>query len=75
MRMPAASCELAGVPLCIVSVEDLILSKLDWSRESRAEQRRRDVKMLLEVPLDSGYLAEWAARLGLARLLKEAQDE
>ena len=69
------SVELAGVPLWIVSVEDLILSKLDWSRESRSEQQRRDVKMLLEVPLDSGYLAEWAARLGLAQLLKEAQDE
>ena len=28
--------EFAGIPLWIVSVEDLILSKLEWSRESRS---------------------------------------
>ena len=69
------SVELAGVPLWIVSVEDLVLSKLEWSRESRSEQQRRDVKMLLEVPLDRAYLNEWAAHLGLAQFLKEVQDE
>ena len=67
--------DLAGVPLWIVSAEDLILSKLEWSRESRSEQQRRDVKLLLETPLDRAYLDEWAARLGLAQMLKEAEDE
>jgi len=67
--------ELAGVPLWIVSVEDLILSKLDWSRDSRSEQQRRDVGLLLEAPLDRAYLDEWAARLGLDGLLKEAENE
>jgi hypothetical protein len=67
--------ELAGVPLWIVSVEDLILSKLEWSRESRSEQQRRDVGLLLEAPLDRVYLDEWAARLGLDGMLKEAGNE
>jgi predicted nucleotidyltransferase len=67
--------ELAGVPLWIVSVEDLILSKLEWSRESRSEQQRRDVGLLLQAPLDRVYLDEWAARLGLDGLLKEAGNE
>lgn len=67
--------ELAGVRLWIVSVEDLILSKLEWSRESGSEQQRRDVKLLLEAPLDRAYLDEWAARLDLGRLLKEAGNE
>jgi hypothetical protein len=67
--------ELAGVPLWIVSVEDLILSKLEWSRESRSEQQRRDVGLLLDAPLDRAYLEEWAARLGLDRLLKEVENE
>ena len=67
--------ELAGVPLWIVSIEDLILSKLDWSRESRSEQQRRDVGLLLEAPLDRAYLDEWAARLGLDGLLKDAGNE
>jgi hypothetical protein len=67
--------EFAGIPLWIVSVEDLILSKLEWSRESGSEQQRRDVRLLLEAPLDRAYLDEWAARLGLDGLLKEAENE
>ncbi len=67
--------ELAGVPLWIVSIEDLILSKLEWSRESRSEQQRRDVALLLKVPFDEAYLGEWAGRLGLEVLLKEAVNE
>lgn len=67
--------ELAGVPLWIVSVEDLILSKLEWSRESRSEQQRRDVKLLLGTPLDSAYLNLWATQLDLARWLMEIGHE
>jgi hypothetical protein len=60
--------------LWIVSVEDLILSKLEWSRESGSEQQRRDVALLLKAPLDGAYLDEWAVRLGLSGLLKEAEN-
>jgi len=67
--------ELAGVTLWIVRVEDLILSKLDWSRESRSEQQRRDVALLLDAPLDRAYLNEWVGRLGLEGLLKEVENE
>lgn len=67
--------ELAGISLWIVSVEDLILSKLEWSRESRSEQQRRDIGLLLEVPLDRAYLDEWAGELGLEGLLKEVENE
>jgi len=61
--------------LWIVSVEDLILSKLEWARESRSEQQRLDVGQLLETPLDRGYVDEWAARLGLEGLLKGVENE
>lgn len=67
--------DLAGVSLWIVSVEDLILSKLEWSRQSRSEQQRRDVKLLLETALDRAYFTEWVARLGLAQTLSEVEDE
>jgi hypothetical protein len=67
--------ELAGIALWIVSVEDLILSKLEWSRESRSEQQRRDVRLLLETPLDRAYLDQWVAHLGLDEWLREVRDE
>ena len=56
-----------------VSIEDLILSKLEWSRESRSEQQRRDISLLVEAPLDRAYLDEWAASLELDGLLKEIE--
>jgi nucleotidyltransferase AbiEii toxin of type IV toxin-antitoxin system len=66
--------ELAGVALWIVSVEDLILSKLEWASESRSEQQRRDVGLLLAAPLDRAYLEEWAAHLDLDGLLREVEN-
>ncbi len=67
--------ELAGVALWLVSVEDLILSKLEWSLESRSEQQRRDIKLLLEAPHERAYLDEWAAHLDVAGWLREIEDE
>lgn len=65
----------AGVELWIVSPEDLVLSKLEWARESGSELQMRDVRHLLEAPLDRAYLARWAERLGVAALLKEAYGD
>ena len=53
----------------------LILSKLEWSRDSRSEQQRRDVGQLLLALHDRAYLQEWAGRLGLAGMLRETEDE
>ena len=67
--------DFAGVELWIASREDLILSELDWARESGSELQMRDVRQLLEGPLDSAYLALWAQRLGLDALLREAAGD
>lgn len=66
---------LAGITLWIVSIEDLILSKLEWSRESHSEQQRRDIRLLLDAPLDRAYLDEWATHLDLVESLREAEHE
>lgn len=63
----------AGIDLWIVSAEDLILSKLDWARDSRSEMQLGDVRHLLETPRDEAYLGRWATRLGLEGFLKEAR--
>ena len=67
--------DFAGVGLWIASREDLILSKLEWARESGSELQMRDVRQLLEGPLDSAYLTLWAHRLGLDALLGEAKGD
>lgn len=56
----------------VVSPEDLILSKLHWSKASGSEMQSRDVKNLANSvkTLDWDYLTEWARTLGIAEQLK-----
>lgn len=60
---------LADIPTWIVSREDLVLSKLEWSRDSRSELQHRDVRALLAGPVDWSYLRHWARQLGLESAL------
>ncbi len=70
-RRRAVACE--GQDIVIVSPEDLILSKLEWAKDSRSQMQLDDVRNLLRsVPaLDTDYLARWADRLGLLPLYRE----
>lgn len=64
-----------GRPVTIVAPEDLILSKLEWAKESRSQMQLDDVRNLLTSvrKLDQTYLAEWTERLGLSGLYREVQ--
>lgn len=63
--------DLGGVRIPVVSREDLILSKLWWSKDSGSELQRRDVQSLVEsaTELDWAYLERWASHLGVRGLL------
>jgi len=57
----------------IVAPEDLIISKLDWARDTRSEVQLGDARNLLTAVsgLDMEYLARWTDRLGLGALYRE----
>jgi hypothetical protein len=57
--------EIDGNPVVFVAPEDLILSKLCWSRESASELQERDVSDLLRAveDLDLEYLSRRASEL------------
>jgi len=63
---------IEGGRFFIVAPEDLILSKLDWARDTRSEVQLADVRNLLTcmAELDHAYLASWASRLGLDALYR-----
>lgn len=67
--------EVEAVTLYIVSPEDLVLSKLDWARDTRSEIQLRDIRNLISSvsTLDCDYLKTWAEVLGLASLLREVK--
>ena len=67
------SVSMEGQEIFFVAPEDLILSKLDWAKESRSEMQLNDVRNLLASVdnLDHEYLAHWVNRLGLESVYRE----
>lgn len=60
---------MEGIDLWIVSKEDLILSKLDWARESQSVRQIADVENLIVSGCDMEYLRAWSAKLNLTDML------
>ncbi|MGI9105861.1 MAG: nucleotidyl transferase AbiEii/AbiGii toxin family protein [Pyrinomonadaceae bacterium] len=67
--------KLRDFTIWIVSKEDLIISKLDWARDSRSELQLRDVRNLLATGYDARYVEEWTQKSGLADLWQECLHE
>lgn len=59
----------------IVRLEDLILSKLYWARDSRSELQLRDVHNLLGLECDLDYLRSRAKALAVEELLEDLLAE
>ncbi len=59
--------KVADFEVWVVSKEDLILSKLDWARESQSERQLADVENLIASGCDAAYLRTWSAALNLTR--------
>ena len=78
----AITIEMPGAreSLLVSSVEDILLAKLRWYRLGGevSEVQRRDVRQLIAInrdALDTGYLRQWAAVLGVDDLLMGAMAE
>ena len=69
--------DIDGRRISLVAPEDLILSKLEWAKESRSQLQLGDVRNVLRSVhnLDHAYLNRWADRLGLAALYAECNNE
>lgn len=66
------------VPTCFISGEDLILSKLEWSKMSESERQIKDVVVVLEKrrhALDRAYIEKWIHELGLEAQWNEARRQ
>jgi hypothetical protein len=55
----------------IVSKEDLMISKLFWSKDSRSEMQFRDIKNLADTGYDAEYMKLWTRKLDLHSLWEE----
>ncbi|MDB6071341.1 MAG: hypothetical protein JWL81_2512 [Verrucomicrobiales bacterium] len=60
---------VADFDVWVVSKEDLILSKLDWARDSQSSRQFSDVENLIATGCDMDYLREWSVKLNLTDTL------
>lgn len=67
--------EFEGVSLWVASVEDVIISKLEWAKIGGSARQIEDVASLLRLAageLDRPYLDRWIGELGLQRQWRAA---
>ena len=62
---------IEGLKIFIVSIEDLIISKLLWAIDSRSEIQIKDVKNLLKEKVDIKYIRDWIKKLKISDFFKE----
>lgn len=70
--------KLMDLDIWMLSPEDLILSKLEWSKAQQSQQQFRDALGVAVVQwdrLDHEYLQEWAQNLQVKYLLKQLLSE
>ncbi len=65
---------LAGIDLWIISKEDLILSKLNWAKETKSEMQMRDVASIIRNGYDEEYVQPWIEELGLNEIFSEVRQ-
>jgi len=70
------SVTLQGVPICVTSAEDAVLSKLEWSKLAQWHRHIEDVAGILRLrweSLDRRYLEKWIVELELQEQWKNAR--
>jgi hypothetical protein len=69
--------EIAGVPVYVASVEDSILSKLEWAKLSQSERQLEDVASMLRMQkaLDTAYIERWVNQLDLLEQWATAKEK
>jgi len=63
-----------GKEISVITLEDLIISKLLWAKDSRSEKQLTDVENLLQNNFDAEYMDKWIKKLNLDELFKRCQD-
>ena len=69
-----AKIKFSGFDVWIINKEDLILSKLNWAKNTKSEMQMRDVASIIRNGYDEKYVQEWAEKLGTEDLLQGCRE-
>lgn len=67
--------DIEGISVWVVAPEDLVLSKLRWSKDADSELQKDDARSIVQSTqgLDWAYIDKWAGYLGVDDLLGEVR--
>lgn len=65
-----AAKKINNTEIYVISPEDLVISKLEWARNSLSEMQIKDVGMLLKLDIDKKYINFWINKLNLIEVYK-----
>lgn len=60
-----------GKEIYIITLEDLIISKLNWAKQSFSEKQFTDVENLLMGEYETAYVENWTDKLGVFHLYEK----
>ena len=60
--------------ISVISLEDLIISKLLWAKKSLSEKQLTDVENLMQGNFDVDYTKSWARKLSIEDLYDKCQN-
>lgn len=66
--------DIYGKEISVITLEDLIISKLLWAKKSLSEKQLTDVENLMQENFDVDYIENWTRKLKLEDLYKKCQE-
>lgn len=63
-----------GNDIWIITIEDLIISKLLWAKDSKSDTQFKDIRNLLNAERDEEYFENWVDRLDLRETLRLSKE-
>lgn len=63
--------KINGLEVNVISVEDLIISKLYWAKDSQTEMQLNDIRTLMKLSYDEMYVNNWINRLNLKEIYQK----
>jgi predicted nucleotidyltransferase len=63
--------KINGIKLNVISLEDLIISKLLWAKDSESETQLNDIRQLMKMKADNSYINYWIKKLNLENIFSK----
>lgn len=66
--------KIRDVEIDVVSIEDLIISKLFWAKDSFSSTQLKDIKKLMQSDFNLSYVEEWCEKLNLLEVFYRVNE-